>query len=302
MPRHAVRTTAFGTPREFRIVGVVPDLKHTGPQDRGAPQLYILPDPRGITPKTVALAMVMRVRGGGRISPDRLKQIAESIGPRVLVGRVLSASDLIDQSVERQRHRMLLLTLLGGSGLLLTLVGVFGMTAYAVARRTREIGVRVALGATSMDVLTMMLVDVAKPVAIGIVLGLVGAAFATRIIASFLFQTAPRDPGTFALVALTVAGTACVAAWVPSRRALRVDPVKALRVEVPFMSITPKEPDWWMEDSSSGINVPIGKAGARRLQHMMLGKGTSQHVLVAGKTGSGKSTLLHVLIMQLCVR
>jgi S-DNA-T family DNA segregation ATPase FtsK/SpoIIIE len=78
--------------------------------------------------------------------------------------------------------------------------------------------------------------------------------------------------------------------------------VKALRVEVPFMSITPKEPDWWLEDSSGGIDVPIGKAGARRLQHMTLGKGTSQHVLVAGKTGSGKSTLLHVLIMQLCVR
>src|SRR5262249_8481157 len=131
----------------------------------------------------------------------------------------------------RQRHRMLLLTLLGGSGLLLTLVGVFGMTAYAVARRTREIGVRIALGATSADVLTMMLADVAKPVAIGIAVGLVGAGFATRVIASFLFQTPPRDPEPFALVALTVAGTACVAAWIPSRRAVRVDPATALRVE-----------------------------------------------------------------------
>ncbi len=78
--------------------------------------------------------------------------------------------------------------------------------------------------------------------------------------------------------------------------------VKALRVEVPFTSITPKQPDWWSQDAASGVDVPVGKAGARRLQHLTLGKGTSQHVLVAGKTGSGKSTLLHVLIMQLAVR
>jgi S-DNA-T family DNA segregation ATPase FtsK/SpoIIIE len=78
--------------------------------------------------------------------------------------------------------------------------------------------------------------------------------------------------------------------------------VKAMRVEVPFTSITPKPPDWWAQDSAGGVDVPVGKAGARRLQHLTLGKGTSQHVLVAGKTGSGKSTLLHVLIMQLAVR
>jgi energy-coupling factor transporter ATP-binding protein EcfA2 len=78
--------------------------------------------------------------------------------------------------------------------------------------------------------------------------------------------------------------------------------VKALRVEVPFQSITPKFDAWWDQDSSRTIDVPIGKAGARRLQNLLLGKGTSQHVLVAGKTGSGKSTMLHVLIMQLAVR
>jgi ABC-type antimicrobial peptide transport system permease subunit len=126
---------------------------------------------------------------------------------------------------------MLLLTLLGAFGLLLTLVGIFGMTAYAVARRTQEIGVRVAIGATPADVLTMMLIDVAKPVAMGIAIGLAGAAFATRIIASFLFETAPTDPGTFSIVALTIAVVAILAAWIPSRRALRIDPVSALRAE-----------------------------------------------------------------------
>jgi ABC-type antimicrobial peptide transport system permease subunit len=126
---------------------------------------------------------------------------------------------------------MLLLTLLGTLGLLLTLVGIFGMTAYAVARRTREIGVRIAIGATPGDVLRMMLTDVAKPVAIGIIVGLGGAALATRVIASFLFQTTPTDPSTFAAVALTIALASLLAAWIPSRRALRVDPVSALRAE-----------------------------------------------------------------------
>lgn len=161
----------------------------------------------------------------------RLKQIAESVGPRVVVGDVRPASELVAQNVERPRHRMVLLALLGGLGLLLTLVGIFAMTAYAVARRTREIGVRIAVGATPTDVLTMMLADVAKPVGIGILAGLSGAALATRVIASFLFQTTPTDPGTFALVAIAIAIAACFAAWIPSRRALRVDPVSALRAE-----------------------------------------------------------------------
>ncbi|MGH9410019.1 MAG: ADOP family duplicated permease, partial [Vicinamibacterales bacterium] len=199
-------------PRTFRIVGVVPNLRHGGPQDRNQTQMYILPDVRPDAPTAPTLAMVMRVRGGGAIAADRLKQIAESIGPRVLVGRVRPAAELVGQEVERPRDRMLLLTLLGALGLLLTLVGIFGMTAYAVARRTREIGVRVAIGATPRDVLMMMLTDVAKPMAVGIVIGLAGAAFATRVIASFLFQTTPTDPGTFAAVAATIAVAALLAA------------------------------------------------------------------------------------------
>ena len=220
--------------RHLRIVGVVPDIRHGGPEETGRPEMYVLPDVRtsdaALTSLTT-LNMVMRVRGGGAIAPDRLKQIAESIGPRVVVGRVRPASDFVGDQIAWPRRRMLLLTLLGGSGLLLTLVGIFGMTAYAVARRTREIGVRIAVGATSRDVLTMMLADVVKPVAIGIVAGLAGAAFATRIIASFLFQTTPTDPTTLAAVGFLIAIVGLVAAWIPSRRALRVDPVSALRAE-----------------------------------------------------------------------
>ena len=76
----------------------------------------------------------------------------------------------------------------------------------------------------------------------------------------------------------------------------------ASRVEVPFRRIVPEEPDWWTADSRAGIDVPLGPAGAMKLQHLELGKGTSQHVLISGKTGSGKSTLLHVLITNLALR
>jgi ABC-type antimicrobial peptide transport system permease subunit len=124
-----------------------------------------------------------------------------------------------------------LLGLLGGLGLVLAAVGVFGMTAYAVSRRTQEIGVRMAFGARPGVVVRQMLRDSAMPIAIGTIVGLGGAALATRLIASFLFQTDPIEPVTFAAVAALLMATGCLAAWIPARRAARVDPVLALRTE-----------------------------------------------------------------------
>jgi ABC-type antimicrobial peptide transport system permease subunit len=124
-----------------------------------------------------------------------------------------------------------LLSLLGGLGLVLTLVGVFGMTAYAVARRTPEIGVRMAFGATARDVVREMVRDAAWPVALGIAAGLAGAWAATRVIATFLYDTTPTDVPAFASAAGLLALAALIAVWIPSRRAARVDPVTSLRTE-----------------------------------------------------------------------
>jgi len=121
--------------------------------------------------------------------------------------------------------------LLGGFGLLLALVGVFGMTAYAVSRRTQEIGVRVAFGASPSSVVGVMMRDAALPVVIGVAGGLVGSWWATGVIKTFLFKTEPRDPVTFGWVALLLATAALLAAWIPARRAARVDPIIALRSE-----------------------------------------------------------------------
>jgi ABC-type antimicrobial peptide transport system permease subunit len=124
-----------------------------------------------------------------------------------------------------------LLSLLGGLGLLLTLIGVFGMTAYAVARRTQEIGVRMAFGATAADVVRAMMRDAVWPVAIGIAAGLAGAWAATRVIATFLYDTTPTDVPAFAAATALLASAALIAVWIPARRAAQVDPVTSLRSE-----------------------------------------------------------------------
>ena len=105
------------------------------------------------------------------------------------------------------------------------------MTAYAVARRTREIGVRVAFGARPAQVVGLMIRDAVWPVAFGLVAGLGGMYYASRIIRSFLFQTAPHDPATLIAVVVLLGSAACLAAWVPARRAASVDPLSALRAE-----------------------------------------------------------------------
>jgi predicted permease len=218
------------TPRQLRIVGVVPNIRHGDPQRRPRPELYMLPNPNDAN-SLITLTMVMRLREGRSVSSDRLKQAAESLGPRVLVGRSRSAAAVLGAQVERPKNRTVLLTLLGGFGLLLTLVGVFSMTAYAVARRTREIGVRVAFGARPGQVVGVMIRDIVWPVTGGLIVGLAGAYYATRVISSFLFQTTPHDPGTLAVVVVLLGAAACLAAWVPARRAASVDPVTALRAE-----------------------------------------------------------------------
>jgi putative ABC transport system permease protein len=218
--------------RHMRIVGTVPDIRHSGPEGSPGPEVYVLPDPS--TPKTdseMTLAMVMRLRGGTSLPLDRLKQIAESLGPRVLVGQVRSAAAVVSQQVAAPRQRMLLLTMLGVFGLMLTLVGIFSVTAYAVARRTREIGVRVACGARPAQVVSVMIRDAVWPVGLGLVAGLACTYYATRVIRSFLFETPTYDPPTLAAVVVLLAIAACLAASLPARRAATVDPATALRAE-----------------------------------------------------------------------
>jgi len=210
-----------------RIIGVVGNVRHSGPRSAPRPEAYVLYGQAAPHP----LRIVLRPRPSALLSGDRLRQMAQAVGPKVLVGRIRSGTDDLGERVVTPRRRTLLLSLLGGLGMLLTLVGIFSMTAYAVARRTQEIGIRMAFGAGPADVVLTMVRDAAWPAFLGLSVGMAGALYATRVIASFLFETTSHDPATFAAVAVLMGAAALVAAWVPARRAARVDPVVALRAE-----------------------------------------------------------------------
>ncbi|OFW08819.1 MAG: hypothetical protein A3H96_08185 [Acidobacteria bacterium RIFCSPLOWO2_02_FULL_67_36] len=212
---------------EYVVLGIVGNVRHSGPLWPAEPEVYLA---FGIG-EARPMMITVRSREGAPALGSAVRQAARGVGPRVVVDRIRRGSDWFDDRVVTPRRRTVLLGLLGGLGLLLSLVGIFGMTAYAVARRTQEIGVRMAFGARPAQVVRTMVRDSLWPVGIGIVSGLGGAALATRVIATFLFDTRPTEPATFAAVALLLGVAACLAAWIPARRASRVDPVAALRAE-----------------------------------------------------------------------
>jgi putative ABC transport system permease protein len=219
--------------RTAEVVGIAPELRVDGAQnvrERGYDEVFSMyrpaPDER-----PDALVIVVRPRSTTSGLIDRLRQTALNVGPRAIVERVRPGTDWLDDTVVTPKRRTVLLSLLGGLGLLLTLIGVFGMTAYSVARRTQEIGVRMALGARPSDVIHTMMTDVARPIALGTIAGLAGSWYATSLISTFLFQTTPTDLPTFAGATVTLLVAALLAVWIPARRAGRVDPIKSLRVE-----------------------------------------------------------------------
>jgi ABC-type antimicrobial peptide transport system permease subunit len=216
----------------FTVLGVIADLRHGGPlsTQEAQPQVFYPLAPDG-SDLTQAMLVVLRTSGRTTDLGNQLRSVAQSIGPRVLVERIRTGNDWFGDRVLTPRRRTVLLSLLGGLGLVLTLVGVFGMTAFAVARRTAEIGVRMAFGARPGQVVRTMLRDSMWPIAIGTVTGVGAAMLSTRVIESFLFETTPTDPMTFAGVAAALAVTGCLAALVPALRAARVDPASTLRTD-----------------------------------------------------------------------
>jgi ABC-type antimicrobial peptide transport system permease subunit len=126
---------------------------------------------------------------------------------------------------------MLLLGLFAVAATLIATCGLYGLMAYAVTQRRREIGVRMALGAERRDVLRLVLMRALRIVAAGLVVGLAGAAGVTRVLQRFLFGVTPTDPIAFTIVTLVLMGVGLVAAWLPARRATRIDPSTALRAE-----------------------------------------------------------------------
>jgi len=139
--------------------------------------------------------------------------------------------ELVDDSLIRDRLIATLSSVFGALALLLAFIGLYGVMSYAVARRTHEIGVRMALGAQHGNVIWLVLQEALVMVAIGIVIGLPAALGATRLVSSRLFGLSPNDPLTVAASALVLAAVAVLASFIPARRATKVDPMVALRYE-----------------------------------------------------------------------
>src|SRR5207244_1737496 len=174
------------------------------------------------------------VRSSRTGSPGFAKELEEavwSINPNLPLAGVRTLQDIYDASLARTSFTLVVLAIAGGMALLLGLAGIYGVISYSVSQRTREIGIRMALGAQRSEVTRMFVRYGATLAAIGIVFGLAAAFALSRAMGSLLFQVSAMDPLTYAAVGATLAAAALVASYVPALRATLVNPVSALRAE-----------------------------------------------------------------------
>jgi putative ABC transport system permease protein len=209
------------------IVGVVGDLKYWGLESK-VDTAYYLPYTQNLS--TSSFLLVRSPQPAAALAP-MIQRTIQSLDKDAVVRRVLTMDDLISESVAEPRFRTLLLSSFGALALVLAAVGIYGVIAYSVTQRTQEIGVRMALGATRRDVLTLVLRQSLMPVGIGIALGTTAALLATRLVATLLYQVTATDPVTFVAVVACLAVTGLVATGVPAWRAMNADPLTALRSE-----------------------------------------------------------------------
>ena len=214
------------------IVGVVRDLRHESLTEPPRPEMYIPHAQfRGWDSGAPVRAMTLAIGNGANpvaLAPA-IREELRRMDPELPVADVRSMEEVRSESVALPRFVMLLLTLFSAVALVLAAIGVFGMMAYSVAQRTREIGIRIALGASAGEVARMV---VRRGMAIslaGVALGLVGAVATSRLLSGMLFGVDATDPATFASIPLLLLATALLASYLPARRATRGDPVEALR-------------------------------------------------------------------------
>jgi putative ABC transport system permease protein len=209
------------------VIGVVADIRHFGLDVAPRPEVY---RPYAVNPLG-APVLVIRTDADPAPLAQTLAAKVRSIGPDVPTYNVHLMQELVDRTTAQRRFVMLLLAGFAGCALLLAAIGVYGMVSEAVAQRTREIGVRMALGASPQAALALVFRDGAALVGLGILFGTAGALALTRLMTKLLFDVRPLDPVSFAGAAAALAIFAAIACYIPARRATRVDPLVALRAE-----------------------------------------------------------------------
>jgi ABC-type lipoprotein release transport system permease subunit len=211
------------------VIGVVEDARYSSVRDDKPPTAYLYyrqrPDMKN--PPT----FYVRATGEPTAMAPAVREIVRDVDPRLPMYAVMPFTQQIATSLRRERLFAELATLLGGVAVLLSAIGLYGLLAYGVARRTPEIGLRMALGAQRGRVQWMILRESLVLAGAGVLVGIPGALAGTNVLQSLLFGLASRDPATLVVAALSMFALAALASYVPARRAARVDPLVALRAE-----------------------------------------------------------------------
>jgi putative ABC transport system permease protein len=209
------------------IVGVVGDMHQAGPETPPRPELYL-----PITQDTFAdLSLAVRTDGDPLALAATLRDVVHSIDPQLSILQMTTMEQLLSEHVASRRLLMILLSVFAVVALLLALIGIYGVLGNAVAQRTNEIGVRMALGAQRREITAMILRDGARLGLIGLALGIAIALGLTRLLQSALFGITATDPVTYAAVVTLMMAVGLIACYLPARRAARVDPLTAIRAE-----------------------------------------------------------------------
>jgi putative ABC transport system permease protein len=226
-----IRYARERTPRWMTIVGVAADTKDLGLDEDEGPAIYTPVLQKQEQWRRYSF-LVLRTRNGDPMSlAAGMKQAVWKLNSQVPVTPISPLSRMLDQSLSPRRINTMLLAIFAGTALLLAIIGLYGVISYAIAQRTREIGVRMALGARREDVVLMVFREGLQLSVAGVILGCTASLLSARLMSSLLFNVKPLDILTFVAASATLVITALLASLIPARRAAGVDPVKALRYE-----------------------------------------------------------------------
>lgn len=217
----------FGGPETREIVGVVGDVLYKGLHNQPSPQIFV---PHQQNPSSYMTFLVKTSSDPGA-QLAAVKRAIREVNPNQTFALTATMEELVSDSLKQRRFNLFLLGLFAVIALLLATIGIYGSISYSTRQRTNEIGVRIALGAQSHDVLRLIVGQGVWLAVIGIVIGLGAALLLTRAIKSFLFGVSPSDPVTFVGISVLILFTALLASLIPARRATKVDPLIALRSE-----------------------------------------------------------------------
>jgi putative ABC transport system permease protein len=209
------------------IVGVVKNIKHFGLDQEAQPEMYV---PFGQSPSRY-MRMVLRTGSDPRGLIDAVQHQVWDLDRELPLAKIKSMDELVSYSASQRRSNMLLLSIFAVFALILAAVGIYGVVSYSVTRRTHEIGIRMALGARTADVLKLIIRSGMTLALLGVAIGLAGTLALTRLMATLLFGVSSTDAITYAIVSVGLLFVALLACYIPARRATKVDPLVALRYE-----------------------------------------------------------------------